>query len=147
MRVQKKLSEDEIKRRLIEDAQNPEAWEPPIRVGPSRSPRPSWYRQTIVADRQASGSENVRQYYAPVRNSDRNREEEAFRRKRLHDAIAELPEAQRQSLQLWLDGFKYKEISSVLGISTEAVKSRLRDARGHLRSRLEESEIELARQM
>ena len=42
MSSRKKLSED-VKRRLIADAENPDAWEKPIAVPPSRSPRPAWY--------------------------------------------------------------------------------------------------------
>ena len=141
MKAQRKLSAEEIERRLIDDARDPDAWGPAISVGPSRSPRPSRYRQPIVVDRRENGLEKVRQHYARVPQSDRDRGEQALDRKRLYDAIAELPEGQRQSLQLWLDGFRYREISSVLGISPEAVKSRLRDAKNHLRSRLEDSEF------
>ncbi|HXH41975.1 MAG TPA: sigma-70 family RNA polymerase sigma factor [Thermoanaerobaculia bacterium] len=137
MKAQRKLSAEEIERQLIDDARSPDAWGPAIRVGPSRTPRPSRYRQTIEADRR----EKVRQHHARVPMSDRDRGLQAFLRKRLHDAIAELPESQRQSVQLWLDGFKYREISNVLGISPEAVKSRLRDAKNHLRSRLDDSEF------
>lgn len=61
------------------------------------------------------------------------REAEALRRKQLHDAIAVLPEGQRHVIQLWLDGFHYTDIAHALGISLDAVKSRLRDAKRHLR--------------
>jgi RNA polymerase sigma factor (sigma-70 family) len=44
MKAQKRLSTEEIERRLIEDAENPDAWEPAIKVSASRSPRPAWYR-------------------------------------------------------------------------------------------------------
>jgi len=47
MRAQKKLSEDEIDRQLIEDADNPDAWESPIAVTPVRSRRRSSYREAI----------------------------------------------------------------------------------------------------
>jgi hypothetical protein len=47
MRAQKKLSEDEIDRQLIEDAANPDAWEPPIAVTPVRSRGRSSYRKEI----------------------------------------------------------------------------------------------------
>jgi RNA polymerase sigma factor, sigma-70 family len=144
VRAQKKLSANEIERRLVDDAQNPDAWETAIKVGPSRAPRPAWYRQTVVADRRENGVENVRLHYGPVPKADRDREEQALQRKRLYDAIAELPEGQRQSFQLWVDGFKYREISVVLGISVSAVKSRLSDARNHLRSRLKDSEREVS---
>lgn len=62
-----------------------------------------------------------------------NRENEALRRKQLHDAIAALPDGQRHAIQLWLDGFHYSDIASALGISIAAVKSQLRDAKRHLR--------------
>jgi len=64
------------------------------------------------------------------------REEAASRRKRVYDAIAELPPGQRECLQLWLDDFKYDEIATALRISMDAVKSRLRDAKKLLRARL-----------
>jgi len=47
MRAQKKLSEDEVDRQLIEDAANPDAWESPIAVTPVRSRRRSSYREEI----------------------------------------------------------------------------------------------------
>jgi hypothetical protein len=47
MRVQKKLSEDEIDRQLIEDAANPDAWEPPITVTPIQARSRSSYRKEI----------------------------------------------------------------------------------------------------
>jgi len=43
MSARKKLSDEQIKRRLISDAEKAGAWEAPIRVPPSRSPRPAWY--------------------------------------------------------------------------------------------------------
>ncbi len=64
------------------------------------------------------------------------RQEQEQRRKRLREVIAELPDGQRQCLQLWLDDFKYDEIAKFLHISVDAVKSRLRDARKLLRVRL-----------
>lgn len=64
------------------------------------------------------------------------REQQALRRKLLHQAIAELPPAQRQCMQLWLDGFQYDEIAKALRTTIDAVKSRLRDAKKHLRARL-----------
>lgn len=64
------------------------------------------------------------------------RQQSALRRKRLHDAIADLPSGQRQCLQLWLDEFQYEEIAKVLRITMDAVRSRIRDARKALRARL-----------
>ncbi|HUP61714.1 MAG TPA: hypothetical protein VNA69_14985 [Thermoanaerobaculia bacterium] len=46
MSTRKKLSEEEIKRKLVADAENPTAWDPPITVPASRSPRPAWYGRT-----------------------------------------------------------------------------------------------------
>jgi hypothetical protein len=43
MSSRNKLSDEQIKRALIADAENPKAWEAPISVGPSTSPRPEWY--------------------------------------------------------------------------------------------------------
>jgi RNA polymerase sigma-70 factor (ECF subfamily) len=72
-----------------------------------------------------------------VRDADYGeREATELRQKRLYDAIADLPEGQRQCLHPWLDDKKYEEIAATLRISVDAVKSRLRDARKTLRARL-----------
>ena len=70
---------------------------------------------------------------------------EAVRRKRMHDAIAHLPEGQRRAVQLWLDGFNLAEIAGALGVTLDAVKSRVRDAKRHLRASLEERDEAAAR--
>ena len=59
-----------------------------------------------------------------------------MRRNSLYEAAAELPEGQKQCLGLWLGGFKYDEVAAVLGLTVDAVKSRLRDAKKQLRVRL-----------
>jgi RNA polymerase sigma-70 factor (ECF subfamily) len=64
------------------------------------------------------------------------REYQALRRKRVREAIAELSEGQQQVLRLWVRGLKYTQIAAALRVSVDAVKSRLRDARKHLRARL-----------
>lgn len=64
------------------------------------------------------------------------RQESARRRKRLHDAIEDLPLGQRQAIRVWLEDFKYDEIARALHITVDAVKSRLRDAKKLLRARL-----------
>ena len=64
------------------------------------------------------------------------RQHQEMRRNSLYQAAAELPEGQRQCLGLWLGGFKYDEVAGVLGITVDAVKSRLRDAKKQLRARL-----------
>ena len=43
MTAHKKTTPEEIERQLIDDADNPEAWERVATVGASRSPRPAWY--------------------------------------------------------------------------------------------------------
>ena len=43
MSGRKKISEKELKLRLIEDANNPEAWERPTKVPATRRSRPNWY--------------------------------------------------------------------------------------------------------
>lgn len=63
-------------------------------------------------------------------------EETAQRRKSLFCAIARLPQSQQQALRLWLADFEYEAIARILGISLDAVRSRLRDARRQLRARL-----------
>jgi RNA polymerase sigma-70 factor (ECF subfamily) len=64
------------------------------------------------------------------------REQRALRRKRMYDAVGELPRGQRECVLLWLDEFQYDAIAGVLHVSIDAVKSRLRDARKTLRARL-----------
>lgn len=61
---------------------------------------------------------------------------ETERLRRMHEAIAELPNGQRQCLQLSLEDLSQEEISRVLRISIMAVKSRIRDAKRTLRERL-----------
>ncbi len=46
MSARKKLSEDEVTRRLIADADEPDAWNAPQVVPPSGSSRPAWYGRT-----------------------------------------------------------------------------------------------------
>jgi len=43
MKSKKQASEAEIERQLIADTDNPDAWEEPITVPSSTSPRPHWY--------------------------------------------------------------------------------------------------------
>jgi RNA polymerase sigma-70 factor (ECF subfamily) len=64
------------------------------------------------------------------------KQQEALWLQQLRDAIAGLPPGQRQCIQLWLAGMKYGEIAKVLRITLDAVRSRLRDARRLLHSRL-----------
>lgn len=58
--------------------------------------------------------------------------------RRLAQAMSELAEGQREAFRLYVGGFKYKEIARVLQVTEDAVKSRLRDAKRHLRARLGE---------
>jgi hypothetical protein len=47
--TQEITSDVELEEALLADAENPEAWEAPISVPPSRSPRPEWYgRRTHI---------------------------------------------------------------------------------------------------
>lgn len=46
MSRRRKISERELKRKLIRDANNPDAWDESILVPPSRKPRPAWYGRT-----------------------------------------------------------------------------------------------------
>jgi len=49
-------------------------------------------------------------------------------------AIEKLPPSLNAPLRLWLKGFTYSEVASMLKITVDAVKSRLRDARSRLRA-------------
>ncbi|HKO56963.1 MAG TPA: RNA polymerase sigma factor [Thermoanaerobaculia bacterium] len=73
---------------------------------------------------------------APEEPDYAEREQQALRRNRVRQAIAELSEGQQQVLRLWVQGLKYTQIAQALRVSVDAVKSRLRDARKHLRARL-----------
>jgi|SRR5947207_5105026 len=77
---------------------------------------------------------------APEEPDYAERQEDEVRRRRLREAIAKLPNGQRDCVQLWLDDFKYEEIAKFLRITVDAVKSRLRDARKVLRDRLGDGE-------
>jgi RNA polymerase sigma-70 factor (ECF subfamily) len=57
---------------------------------------------------------------------------------RVRATIASLPQGQRECLRLWIEGLQYDEIAKILGISMDAVKSRLRDAKRCLREQLGE---------
>lgn len=63
---------------------------------------------------------------------------ETEQQRQLHEAIEELPDGQRQCIQLWLEDSSGEEIARVLRISVVAVKSRIRDAKRALRERLGE---------
>ncbi|HXO22485.1 MAG TPA: RNA polymerase sigma factor [Thermoanaerobaculia bacterium] len=66
-------------------------------------------------------------------------EQEAARRKQwLREAIAELPESFRGALLLRLGGLTYQQIAKAMGITVDAVKARLREAKKRLRERLGE---------
>lgn len=89
--------------------------------------------QTVdIDDPQAVGNQPL----APEGPDYAERQHAAARRRQLYDAIAGLPSGQRECVQLWLDDFKYDEIATALRISMDAVKSRLRDAKKQLRSKL-----------
>jgi RNA polymerase sigma-70 factor, ECF subfamily len=75
---------------------------------------------------------------APPEPDYADRETARLARKRIREAITELTPGQQQCVNLWTEGFKYKQIASILGISVDAVKSRLRDAKKHLQKRLGE---------
>lgn len=67
MSSNKKTSSAEIERILIKDAGNVAAWEEPVKVAPSESPRPEWYGRgnVVVLDpdvaRVFTDSESVNQ--------------------------------------------------------------------------------------
>jgi RNA polymerase sigma-70 factor (ECF subfamily) len=51
------------------------------------------------------------------------------RMRRLATAIDELPNGARQAIVLYLEDLSYDEIAQALGVTTDAVKSRIKDAR------------------
>ena len=64
------------------------------------------------------------------------RQQTEIRRRQLHEAIAALPTGQRQCMLLWLQDQTYEQIAKTLRITLDAVKSRMRDARKLLSTRL-----------
>ena len=80
--------------------------------------------------------EFVEEPTAPSEPAYEEREQAAIRQKALSDAIAELPDGQRQCVQLWLKELTLEEIAKTLRVSVDAVKSRVRDAKKTLSSRL-----------
>lgn len=75
---------------------------------------------------------------APQEQSYEDREDEQMRREALYRAFHELPKGQQECLRLQLKDFSYDEIQKTLGITPDAVKSRIRDAKRSLRERLGE---------
>lgn len=73
---------------------------------------------------------------APEQLDYADRQEVQARRTRLARAVAELAQGQRDCLRLRIQGLAYEEIATALRMSVDAVKSRLRDAKRHLRERL-----------
>lgn len=61
------------------------------------------------------------------------------RRRRLLDAIRDLPIGRRQAVVLALEGFSQREIAEALGVEENTIAQRLSRARRQLRDRLEET--------
>ena len=75
---------------------------------------------------------------APPEPAYEEREEIDRRRKLQEDALRGLTKAQQDCLRLWMKGLSYEQIQKELGITLDAVKSRIRDAKRYLRERLGE---------
>ena len=75
---------------------------------------------------------------APAQPDYADRQAEEALQARVRTAVKSLPPGQRECLRLWIQGFQYDEIAKILGISMDAVKSRLRDAKRTLRQQLGE---------
>ena len=73
---------------------------------------------------------------APADADFAERQEQAMRLRQLREAIAELPDGQRQCVELRLQEFKFVEIAKFLGMTVDAVKSRMRDAKKNLQAKL-----------
>lgn len=63
---------------------------------------------------------------------------ERERTDRLHDAVEALPPKMRRAVVLFLRGFKYREIATLMNVSIETVKSQLHQAKARLREALGE---------
>ena len=75
---------------------------------------------------------------APPEQTYEDREVEQLRREALHRAFRDLPKGQQDCLRLQMADLSYDEIQKTLGITPDAVKSRIRDAKRSLRERLGE---------
>jgi RNA polymerase sigma-70 factor (ECF subfamily) len=64
-------------------------------------------------------------------------EEQRLRRRQLVAAVRKLSAGQQHCLRLRMQGFSYEEIALNLGVTLDAVKSRLRDAKKSLRASLD----------
>lgn len=73
------------------------------------------------------------QIAAPPEPDYADRDEAARNWKRFREAIAQLPPGQRQCLELQADGLKYHEIAERMGLTLDAVKTRLKEAKKRLR--------------
>ncbi len=63
--------------------------------------------------------------------------------KRVRDALQKLPPQRRRCLVLRLEGLKYREIADLLGVSLQAVRSHLSQARQQMRELLgDESDVD-----
>jgi RNA polymerase sigma factor (sigma-70 family) len=75
---------------------------------------------------------------APEERDYADRQAEEVLWEKVRSAVVSLPQGQRECLRLWIEGLKYNEIAKVLGITLDAVRSRLRDAKRYLREQLGE---------
>jgi len=75
---------------------------------------------------------------APEERDYADRQAEEVLWAKVRSAVLSLPSGQRDCLRLWIEGLKYNEIAKVLGITLDAVRSRLRDAKRYLREQLGE---------
>lgn len=73
---------------------------------------------------------------APPEPDYADRQAKEARVEAVRGAMASLPAGQQECLRLWIEGLPYNEIAKVLGISMDAVKSRIRDAKRSLREQL-----------
>lgn len=101
----------------------------------------NWLRASRAAKRAATmvaidDPEVIYDPPAPAEPDYADRQQTELRRARVRLAVAALSEGQRECIRLWMLGFKYTEIATILKVSVDAVKSRLRDAKRDLRTRL-----------
>jgi len=67
MKNRKQISEAEIERQLIADADNPDAWGEQVTVPASTSPRPQWYGRSKKSSRATQKSTRPRKTSASKR--------------------------------------------------------------------------------
>jgi RNA polymerase sigma-70 factor, ECF subfamily len=124
-----------------------EVWQTAARYDPARGSAQSWiatmaHRRAVdrVRASQASRNRDLREGIRGYQESQDDVEDLALAHAegtRAHEALRELPQAQRQAIALaYYDGLTQNEVSQRLGVPLGTVKTRIRDGMSKLRNRM-----------